>query len=296
MGARGGVPAEQPLDYLPGRSDDDESNGSAPLRRSHRRAGLQRGEQDATRRKLGLAPLLSLDVRQRRQGEQRRHATRGPAGAESLALHRLSGLQVSRPAGSVVFGPQHVPAQEGRPAVCPRWFRDRRPRIQPGDISSARRAVDRQRLADDVQPVLDRGDHQRVAGVFHAGGREVDAIHLRGGSEVMSDDLLSRTCTPCRGGGQPLTKAEAEVYLAQAPGWTLADDGRRIERSFKFENFKNAMDFVAKIGNLSESEGHHPDISFGWGWAKVSWQTKKIKGLHENDFIMAAKTNELHGA
>ena len=56
------------------------------------------------------------------------------------------------------------------------------------------------------------------------------------------------------------------------------------------------MDFVAKLGNLSESEGHHPDISFGWGWAKVSWQTKKIKGLHENDFIMAAKTNELAGA
>ena len=112
----------------------------------------------------------------------------------------------------------------------------------------------------------------------------------------MSDDLLSRTCTPCRGGVQPLTKAEAEVYLAQAPGWTLADDGRRIERSFKFQNFKEAMDFVAKIGKLSESEGHHPDISFGWGWAKVSWQTTKIKGLHENDFIMAAKTNALHGA
>ena len=112
----------------------------------------------------------------------------------------------------------------------------------------------------------------------------------------MSDDLLSKTCTPCRGGVEPLTKAEAEVYLAQAPGWALVDDGRRIERSFKFKNFKEAMDFVAKIGNLSEKEGHHPDISFGWGWAKVSWQTKKIKGLHENDFIMAAKTNELHGA
>jgi 4a-hydroxytetrahydrobiopterin dehydratase len=112
----------------------------------------------------------------------------------------------------------------------------------------------------------------------------------------MSDDLLSKTCTPCRGGVQPLTKAEAEVYLEKAPGWALADDGRRIERSFRFGNFKAAMDFVAKIGKLSESEGHHPDISFGWGWAKVSWQTTKIKGLHENDFIMAAKTNELHGA
>ena len=111
----------------------------------------------------------------------------------------------------------------------------------------------------------------------------------------MSDNLLSKTCTPCRGGVPPLTRTEAEAYSAQAPGWVLVDEGRAIERSFKFKNFKEAMDFVAKLGNLSEIEGHHPDISFGWGWAKVSWQTKKIKGLHENDFIMAAKTNELAG-
>ena len=112
----------------------------------------------------------------------------------------------------------------------------------------------------------------------------------------MTDDLLSKTCTPCRGGIAPLTKAEAEGYLPQAPGWAFVDDGRGIERSFNFRNFKEAMDFVAKIGSLSETEGHHPEISFGWGWAKVSWQTKKIKGLHENDFIMAAKTNQLFSA
>ena len=111
----------------------------------------------------------------------------------------------------------------------------------------------------------------------------------------MSDDLLSKTCTPCRGGVPPLTAAEAENYLQQAPGWALVDEGPRIERSFTFKNFKETMDFVARVGNLAESEGHHPDISFGWGWAKVSWQTKKIKGLHENDFIMAAKTNSLSG-
>jgi 4a-hydroxytetrahydrobiopterin dehydratase len=109
----------------------------------------------------------------------------------------------------------------------------------------------------------------------------------------MNDRLASRTCTPCRGGVPPLTKAQAESYLQQAPGWSLMDESRRLERSFKFQNFKEALDFVARIGNLAESEGHHPDISFGWGWAKISWQTKKIKGLHENDFIMAAKTNEL---
>jgi len=112
----------------------------------------------------------------------------------------------------------------------------------------------------------------------------------------MNDELLSKTCTPCRGDVPPLTMAEAEQYLARVPGWALADEGRRIERSFTFRNFKEALDFVAKLGNRSESEAHDPDISSGGGWAKVSWQTKKIKGLHENDFIMAAKTNELSGA
>jgi 4a-hydroxytetrahydrobiopterin dehydratase len=112
----------------------------------------------------------------------------------------------------------------------------------------------------------------------------------------MSNDFVAKTCEPCRGGIPPLTKAEAEGYLQQVSGWALVDDGRRIERSFTFKNFKEAMDFVASVGNLAEMQGHHPDISFGWGWAKVSWQTKKIKGLHENDFIMAAKTDQLFGA
>ena len=112
----------------------------------------------------------------------------------------------------------------------------------------------------------------------------------------MSDDLRSKTCTPCRGGIPPLSKAQAESYLKQAPSWALMDESRRIERSFAFKNFKEALDFVTALGALAEREGHHPDISFGWGWARVSWQTKKIKGLHENDFIMAAKTNGLHGA
>lgn len=109
----------------------------------------------------------------------------------------------------------------------------------------------------------------------------------------MSDDFLSRTCEPCRGGIPPLKKAEAEGYLQQVSAWAFVDEGLRIERNFTFRNFKEAMDFVASVGNLAEMQGHHPDISFGWGWAKISWQTKKIKGLHANDFIMAAKTDQL---
>ena len=110
----------------------------------------------------------------------------------------------------------------------------------------------------------------------------------------MSDDLLSRTCTPCRGGVPPLTRAEAEGYLEQAPGWALVDEGRRIERSFAFKNFKEALDFVTKIGNLAESEGHHPDLHIeGYRNVSVELWTHAIGGLSENDFIVAAKIDEL---
>ncbi len=112
----------------------------------------------------------------------------------------------------------------------------------------------------------------------------------------MSNEISSKSCTPCQGGIPPLGSAEVQRYLAQTPGWTALDADARIERHFSFANFKEALDFVTKVGRLSEAEGHHPDIGFGWGWASVSWQTKKIKGLHENDFIMAAKTNRLTGA
>jgi 4a-hydroxytetrahydrobiopterin dehydratase len=71
------------------------------------------------------------------------------------------------------------------------------------------------------------------------------------------------------------------------------DEARRIERTFRFGNFRDALAFVQGVGELAEAQGHHPDISFGWGYATVSLRTKKIKGLHENDFIMAAKIDHL---
>ena len=106
-------------------------------------------------------------------------------------------------------------------------------------------------------------------------------------------DLAGKTCVPCRGGVPPMPKAEAESYLREAPGWALMDDGKRIERKFTFKNFREALAFVNQVGALAEDEGHHPDITFGWGHATVSLHTHKIKGLHENDFIMAAKINRL---
>jgi len=114
-------------------------------------------------------------------------------------------------------------------------------------------------------------------------------------SKHVSEPLNERSCTPCRGGVAPLERQEAERFQSQVRDWNLVDDARRIERSFRFVNFRDALDFVRAVGELAEAEGHHPDIRFGWGYAAVSLQTKKIKGLHENDFIMASKIDRLFG-
>jgi|ERR1041385_3718584 len=106
-------------------------------------------------------------------------------------------------------------------------------------------------------------------------------------------ELADKACIPCRGGIPPLERPAAEKLLAEAPDWKLGDDARSIERSFRFPNFRKAIEFVDKVGELAETEGHHPDIHFGWGYATISLSTHKIKGLHENDFIMAAKINRL---
>jgi 4a-hydroxytetrahydrobiopterin dehydratase len=109
----------------------------------------------------------------------------------------------------------------------------------------------------------------------------------------MTATLAEKTCTPCRGGVPPLTRAEAERLHGEAPSWQLVDDAHRIERAFRLADFGAALAFVQQVGALAEREGHHPDITFGWGYATVSLRTKKIKGLHENDFIMAAKIDRL---
>jgi 4a-hydroxytetrahydrobiopterin dehydratase len=86
----------------------------------------------------------------------------------------------------------------------------------------------------------------------------------------MTEALASKTCTPCRGGIPPLTREQAELFHAQAPDWQLPEEAHRIERSFRFHNFREALTFVQEIGELAEAEGHHPNISFGWGNATVS--------------------------
>jgi 4a-hydroxytetrahydrobiopterin dehydratase len=83
-----------------------------------------------------------------------------------------------------------------------------------------------------------------------------------------------------------------KAHHRYTPEWAILDGDKRIERTFKFKNFAEAFAFVKRASDLAEAEAHHPDITFGWGYATVSLQTKKIKGLHENDFIMAAKLDE----
>ena len=109
----------------------------------------------------------------------------------------------------------------------------------------------------------------------------------------MAATLAEKNCTPCRGGVPPLSAQEAERLHPEAADWTLLDDAKRIERTFRFRNFREAFGFVERAAALAEDEGHHPEIRFGWGFATVSLQTKKIKGLHENDFIMAAKLDRI---
>jgi 4a-hydroxytetrahydrobiopterin dehydratase len=111
----------------------------------------------------------------------------------------------------------------------------------------------------------------------------------------MAETLLEKVCTPCRGGLPPLKPKEAERYLGQVRDWELLDDARRIRRTYRFNSSREALAFVQGVSALAEAEGHHPNICFGWGYATVSLQTRKIKGLHENDFILAAKINRLAG-
>ena len=112
----------------------------------------------------------------------------------------------------------------------------------------------------------------------------------------MVDDmegLAGKSCVPCRGGIPPLTEAEARAFLSRTPGWSLSENGTRLQRSFEFRDFVAAMEFVNRVADIAEQEGHHPDIAIHWNKVDLVLWTHKIGGLHENDFILAAKINRL---
>jgi 4a-hydroxytetrahydrobiopterin dehydratase len=108
--------------------------------------------------------------------------------------------------------------------------------------------------------------------------------------------LEQMKCEVCRVGAPKVTDEEAAEYIQQIPEWVILEkDGiKRLERSFTFKNFVDALAFTSKVGQIAEEEGHHPAIMTEWGKVIVAWWTHKIAGLHRNDFIMAAKTDQLY--
>jgi 4a-hydroxytetrahydrobiopterin dehydratase len=112
---------------------------------------------------------------------------------------------------------------------------------------------------------------------------------------LSSSTLADRNCVPCRGGVPPLTGAkltELHRQLADPSQWKVVDE-HHIVRSFKFPDFKSALAFVNKVGDVAEQQGHHPDILLGWGKVAITTWTHAVDGLTESDFILAAKIDQL---
>jgi 4a-hydroxytetrahydrobiopterin dehydratase len=105
-------------------------------------------------------------------------------------------------------------------------------------------------------------------------------------------ELASKTCVPCRGDVPPLKGVELEELSRQVPGWEVVDE-HHLRREFRFKNFREALDFVNRVGELAEEQAHHPDIELGWGRVGIVIFTHKIDGLTESDFILAAKVDRL---
>lgn len=105
-------------------------------------------------------------------------------------------------------------------------------------------------------------------------------------------DLASRKCVPCDKGTPPLKGAAAQSLLSQLHGWQIVDE-QRLQRQFKFDDFAAALAFVNRVGEIAESEQHHPDIQLGWGKAAIEIWTHSIGGLSEADFILAAKIDQI---
>jgi 4a-hydroxytetrahydrobiopterin dehydratase len=116
----------------------------------------------------------------------------------------------------------------------------------------------------------------------------------RAAYNVSMTDLADKKCVPCRGGVPPLKGKGLDALHKIVPKWSVVDE-HHITRAFTFPDFKQALDFVNRVGALAEEQGHHPDILLAWGKAEITLWTHKINGLTESDFIMAAKIDRLAG-
>ena len=109
-------------------------------------------------------------------------------------------------------------------------------------------------------------------------------------------NLYDKKCKPCEGGIIPFDISEIHKYQKKVDGWDIVKNDKNtyfLEKKFLFKNYSDSQNFVNKIGAISEQEGHHPDITFGWGYAKINISTHAIEGLSENDFILAAKIDKI---
>jgi 4a-hydroxytetrahydrobiopterin dehydratase len=111
----------------------------------------------------------------------------------------------------------------------------------------------------------------------------------------MSCDLNQKKCVPCEGGVPPLTEQESKKLLKEIPGWNINDTNKEISRKFDFKGFNQVMGFVNAIAWIANTEGHHPDVSYGYNYCEITFSTHAIDGLCENDFICASKVNGLFG-
>jgi 4a-hydroxytetrahydrobiopterin dehydratase len=110
------------------------------------------------------------------------------------------------------------------------------------------------------------------------------------------ESLARMSCVACRAGEPTVAEAESREYLKQLPDWQIVTemDVPRLVRAFTFPDFASALAFTNRVGALAEQEGHHPALLTEWGRVTVSWWTHVIGGLHRNDFILAARTDELY--
>ena len=114
--------------------------------------------------------------------------------------------------------------------------------------------------------------------------------------EVMERKFLTRQkCVPCSGSEPPVSEEEIKRLKPTIPEWEIVgkDGAPRLKRMYKFSNFQEALDFTVRVGAAAEEEGHHPIITLTWGKVTVEWFTHAIGNIHKNDFIMAAKTDEI---
>jgi 4a-hydroxytetrahydrobiopterin dehydratase len=125
---------------------------------------------------------------------------------------------------------------------------------------------------------------------------DLDRISRKELSKVkdMTEQLADKKCVPCKGGVPPLKGKELEALHKSVPQWKVIDQ-HHITRAYAFPDFKQALEFVNRVGALAEEQGHHPDILLTWGKAEITMWTHKIDGLTESDFIMAAKIDRLLG-